>query len=111
MVKLAIVKAGPIPQMAITRYAVINGKAVDREDTPFVLQTRGDSLYRISMDVKGDHYALTVQGQMADSWNEPRLKHGGVGFFTNGGEQSRIGWVQITHQYDMLGRLFAYLAL
>jgi hypothetical protein len=111
VVKLAIVKPGPVPQMAITRYAVINGKAVDREDTPFVLQTRGDSLYRVSMDIKGNHYALTVQGQMADSWDEPRLKHGGVGFFTNHGEQSRIGWVQITHQYDMLGRLFAYLAL
>lgn len=111
VVKLTIVKPGPVPQMAITRYAVINGRAVDREDTPLVLQSRGDSLYRISMDIKGDHYALTVQGQMADSWDEPRLKHGGVGFFTNRGEQSRIGWVQITHQYDMLGRLFAYLAL
>jgi hypothetical protein len=111
VVKLVVAKPGPIPQMAITRYAVINGRAVDREDTPLVLQTRGDSLYRIAMDIKADHYSLTVQGQIADSWDESRLKHGGVGFFTNHGEQSRIGWVQITHQYDMLGRLFAYLAL
>lgn len=111
VVKLVVSKPGPIPQMSIVRYAVINGKPMDSEETDLVLQTRGDSLYRIAMDIKGGHFALTVQGQMADSWDEPRLKHGGVGFFTHKNEQSRIGWVQITHQYDMLGRLFAYLAL
>ncbi len=60
--------------------------------------------------MEGDHHSLVIQGQMIDTWNEPRLKRGGVGFFTNQGEKSRIGWVQITHQYDMLGRMFAYLA-
>ena len=51
-----------------------------------------------------------VQGQVIDAWTDARFRHGGVGFFTNRGELSRIGWVQITHQYDTLGRLFAYLA-
>ncbi len=110
VVKLVTLRPGPVPQMGIVRYAVINGKAMDREDTPVAMQLRADSLYRVSMDIQGDHYALQIQGQMIDSWSEPRLKHGGVGFYTNRGEQSRIGWVQITHQYDMLGRLFAYLA-
>jgi hypothetical protein len=35
---------------------------------------------------------------------------GGVGFYTSGSERSRVRWVQLTHQYDMLGRLCAYLA-
>ena len=83
---------------------------MDRVDTPVTFAARTDSLYRVSMEMQGDRYSLVIQGQMIDSWNEPRLKRGGVGFFTNRGEQSRIGWVQITHQYDMLGRLFAYLA-
>jgi hypothetical protein len=110
VVKLVTVRSGPVPEMGITRYAVINGKAVDRVDTPVTFQSRTDSLYRVSMVMEGSRYSLVIQGQMIDSWNEPRLKRGGVGFFTNRGEQSRIGWVQITHQYDMLGRLFAYLA-
>ena len=110
VVKLVMLKGGPVPEMGITRYAVINGKPVDRVDTPVTFQARTDSLYRVSMVMAGDHYSLVIQGQMIDSWNEPRLKRGGIGFFTNRGEQSRIGWVQITHQYDMLGRLFAYLA-
>jgi len=110
VVKLVVVKNGPVPEMGITRYAVIDGKPMDRVDTPVTFSARTDSLYRVSMVMEGDHYSLVIQGQMIDSWNEPRLKRGGVGFFTNRGEQSRIGWVQITHQYDMLGRLFAYLA-
>lgn len=110
VVKLMVVKGGPVPEMGITRYAVINGKPVDRVDTPVTFQARTDSLYRVSQVMEGDNYSLVIQGQMIDSWKEPRLKRGGIGFFTNRGEQSRIGWVQITHQYDMLGRLFAYLA-
>lgn len=110
VLKLSVVKPGVVPQLGITRYAVIDGTAVDRVDTPVALNSRTDSLYRVSMEMQGDHFALTIQGQVIDSWTEKRLKRGGVGFFTNRGEQSRIGWVQITHQYDALGRLFAYLA-
>jgi hypothetical protein len=62
------------------------------------------------MDVRGANFNVEVQGQMADSWTETRLPRGGVGFFTARGEASRVRWVQITHQYDMLGRLCAYLA-
>ncbi|PYT19137.1 MAG: hypothetical protein DMG59_01310 [Acidobacteria bacterium] len=47
---------------------------------------------------------------MVDSWSEPRLRHGGVGFFSARGEESRVRWIQVTHQYDMFGRLCAYLA-
>ena len=39
-----------------------------------------------------------------------RLTRGGIGFFSARGEESRLRWVQVTHQYDMLGRLCAYLA-
>ncbi|MEO8100742.1 MAG: hypothetical protein ABI811_23795 [Acidobacteriota bacterium] len=110
VVKLVVVKPGPVPQMGLTRYAVIHGQAVDRVDTPVMLSARSDSLYRVDMNVQGNNYSLTIQGQMIDSWTETRLKKGGVGFFTSGGEKSRVRWMQITHQYDMLGRLFAYLA-
>ena len=43
-------------------------------------------------------------------WSDSRLKRGGIGFFSPHGEESRVRWVQVTHQYDMLGRLCAYLA-
>ena len=38
------------------------------------------------MDVQGDEFALTVQGQVIDAWSEPRLPRGGIGFFSAHGE-------------------------
>jgi hypothetical protein len=89
---------------------VIDGKAQKRVDTLAPIEARPDMLYRVSMDVHGDTYLLAVQGKIVDSWSEPRLARGGVGFFSPRGEESRLRWVQVTHQYDMLGRLCAYLA-
>jgi len=111
VVKLVTVKSGAIPVIGLTRYAVIGGKAQDRHDVNIPLpDARPDTIYRVRMDVQGSNFSVEVQGQMADSWTETRLPRGGVGFFTAHGEESRVRWVQITHQYDMLGRLCAYLA-
>ena len=110
VVKLVVLKPGPVPTIGVTRYAVIHGVAQDRADTTAFINAREDMLYRVRMDIHGDIFALTVQGQLVDSWSEPRLRTGGVGFFTARGESSRLRWVQVTHQYDMLGRLCAYLA-
>ena len=110
VVKLVVLKPGPVPTIGVTRYAVIHGVAQDRSDTTAFINAREDMLYRVHMEIHGDVFALTVQGQLVDSWSEPRLRKGGVGFFTARGESSRLRWVQVTHQYDMLGRLCAYLA-
>jgi len=111
VVKLVMLKSGPLPAIGLTRYAVIGGKAQDSHDVSIPLgAARTDTLYRVRMDVQGSNFTVEVQGQMADSWTETRLPRGGIGFFTARGEESRVRWVQITHQYDMLGRLCAYLA-
>ena len=110
VIKLVVLKGGPVPTIGVTRYAVINGKSVSRADTVVPVDARQDMLYRVHLDVHGDDFALSVQGQMVDSWSEARLTHGGIGFFAAPGEESRLRWVQVTHQYDMLGRLCAYLA-
>jgi hypothetical protein len=110
VVKIVVLKPGPLTTLGVTRYAVIDGVAQNRVDTAVHVDARPDMLYRVEMKVHDSTFALTIQGQMTDSWSEPRLPKGGVGFFNARGEESRIRWVQITHQYDMLGRLCAYLA-
>jgi hypothetical protein len=110
VIKLVVLKPGPLPTIGVTRYAVVNGRADSRVDTVVPIDARSDMLYRVKLDVHGDDFSLAVQGQLVDAWSEPRLAHGGIGFFTAQGEQSRVRWVQVTHQYDMLGRLCAYLA-
>jgi hypothetical protein len=110
VMKLVVLKPGPLPTIGITRYAVIDGKAQNRVDKLAPIEARPEMLYRVSMDVHDDTYLLSVQGKVVDSWSEPRLARGGIGFFSPRGEESRLRWVQVTHQYDMLGRLCAYLA-
>jgi hypothetical protein len=110
VIKLVVVKPGPMPTMGITRYAVIDGKAQNRVDTVAAINARPDTLYRVSLNVNKDTYLLTLQGIVVDSWTDERLSTGGVGFFAPRGEESRVRWVQVTHQYDMLGRLCAFLA-
>jgi hypothetical protein len=110
VVKLVLLKGGPLPTLGITRYAVIDGKAETRVDTKVAIDTRPDMLYRISMNLHDDTFLLSLQGSVIDNWTDARLKRGGVGFFAPKGEESRLRWLQLTHQYDMLGRLCAYLA-
>jgi hypothetical protein len=110
VLKLVVLKSGPRTTVGLTRYAVIHGKAVDRVDTVVPMEAQPDTLYRVRLELDGDDFSLGIQGHMVDNWSEPRLPRGGIGFFTSPGEGSRIRWVALTHQYDMLGRLCAYLA-
>ena len=109
-VKLTVVKAGPMPVLSLVRYPVINGRAGKRVEKPVRIPAQPDTLYRIGMTIHDDTFLVTVQGAVIDSWTDSTLKQGGVGFFTAAGEASRLRWVQVTHQYDVLGRLCAYLA-
>ncbi len=110
VIKLVVLKPGPLPTIGITRYAVINGKAQNRVDSLAPILAMPDMLYHVDLNVHDDTFLLSLQGKVVDNWSEPRLTRGGVGFFAPRGEESRVRWVQLTHQYDMLGRLCAYLA-
>lgn len=109
-VKLVVVKPGPLPLVDLVHYAVIDGKAGPEIRKPLPITVRSDMLYRVLMDVRGDDYTLMVQGQVVDFWTDHRLGRGGVGFFSGRGERARLRWVEVSHQYDALGRVCAYLA-
>jgi hypothetical protein len=110
IVRLVTTRGGPLPTVAIVRHAVVNGKEERPVQRPLPMSVQSDTLYRVRMDVRGQNYTLAVQGQVVDFWTEDRLKRGGIGFLSSKGEQARLRWVGVWHQYDMLGRLCAYLA-
>lgn len=109
-VKLVVLKPGPLPTIELRRWAVIDGKITSRHSLVLRIGAREDTLYRVRMDVHGNDYTVYVQGQLADFWSDRRLQSGGVGFFCERGEDARIGWLQVSYQYDALGRLCAFLA-
>jgi hypothetical protein len=110
VIKLVVLKPGPLTTLGLTRYAVINGKPQNRVDAVVPFTARPDMIYRVRMDIHDDSFVLAIQGQIVDAWSEPRLKKGGIGFYSARGEESRVRWLQVSHQYDMLGRLCSYLA-
>jgi hypothetical protein len=109
-VKFVVVKPGPLPLVHLVRYAVIDGKEGPRVEKPLPISVRSDMLYRVLLDVRGADFTIMAQGQVVDFWSDSRLRHGGVGFFCGHGEKARVRWVEVSHQYDTLGRLCAYLA-
>ncbi len=107
--RLEITRSGPLPTVELVRYSVVNGRTGSRKSIPLHLQARLDTIYRIRMDVSGSDLVTTIQGQVVDVFSDGRLTRGGVGFFSEAGEDSRLRWIEVSHQYDMLGRLCAYL--
>jgi hypothetical protein len=108
-VRLVVTKPGPLPLVDVVHYSVIGGRQMYRVVKPLPLTIRTDMMFRARMDVRGDDFTLIIQGQIVDFWSDDRLKRGGVGFFCQKGEVARLRWVEVSHHYDMLGRLCAYL--
>lgn len=98
------------PSASIVRYAVIHGRETNLVELPLPLPVQNETVYRVSMDVQGNGFTTSVQGQVVDYWSDNRLTHGGVGFFSGRGEVARLSYVEVTHQVDALGRLCAVLA-
>jgi hypothetical protein len=109
-VKLTVSSGGPVPDVLVQRYPVLQGKAEPVKSRRLTVPVRTDTLYRVQVAVHGDDFALMVQDQMVDSWTDARLPRGGIGFFSAKGELARLRWVGVWHQYDTLGRLCALLA-
>lgn len=109
-VKLVVVRPGPLPLVHLVRYPVIKGKEGRHLEKPLPFTTRPDTVYRVMVDVRGSDFTIMVQGQVVDFWSDNHLHEGGVGFFCGRGERARLRWVEVSHQYDALGRLCAYLA-
>jgi hypothetical protein len=108
--RLVITRPGPLPEASIMRYSVINGKQTEPVMLPLPFPIKVSTMYRVRVEVRDDEITTYVQGQLVDSFTDSRLKKGGVGFFCPKGDKSLLRWVEVTHQYDYLGRLCALFA-
>jgi hypothetical protein len=107
---IVIVKPGPLPVAAITRYAVVDGREVSRVQLPLPLTIRTDMMYRVMVDIRGSQFTTFVNGQLVDTWTDTRLTAGGVGFFCENGGKARLRWVRVVDRDDWLGRLCSYVS-
>ncbi len=108
--KLSIQPGSP-GGFVLRRYSVVDGHATPaREIAIPSMPVRGNTLIPVRLEALGADFSVLVQQRMVDSWSDPRLKSGGIGFFSDHGENSRIRWVRVEHQYDVLGKICAFLS-
>jgi hypothetical protein len=72
------------------------------------LTVRNDTIYRVVTRVYQDGFITSVNGQVVDSFIDPRHPAGGVGLFGEPGEEARIVRVRVADRDDLIGKICAY---
>lgn len=88
--KIQVVTPGLNPVVALVRFAVINGREQPRTQTPLDIQAHLDTMYKIRMDVVGDHFITWVQDNKVDEWTDGQLEAGGVGLYYENGDSAKL---------------------
>ena len=109
-VKLVLAKTGPLPEVHLVRYTVLNGREGPRSDKLLPINLTSDAFFNVRLDVHGSDFTLMVEEKMADFWSDERLKTGGIGFFCAKGESACLRRVEVSYQNDTLGRMCAFIA-
>lgn len=108
--RLIVEGAGPMPALALERYAVIAGHASRPVLTRYPGHFQSDALHHLHLEIRGDAFSFYIQGNLIDYWSDHRLSAGGVGLFCSAGERARVAWVRVTHNTDVLGRMCSLLS-
>jgi hypothetical protein len=108
--RIVITRGGPLPEAVVVRSVVINGKEQESRTLPIPFPVRADTLYLVRMEVRGQDFTTYIQNQLVDHFSDSRLRQGGIGFYSPKGDRALLRWVEVSHQYDYLGRLCALLS-
>ncbi len=108
--RIAVTRAGPLPEAVLVRTVVLNGREREVKTLPIPFPVQADTLYLVRMEVHGRDFTTYIQNQIVDHFTDSRLNSGGVGFYSPRGDRALLRWVEVSHQYDYLGRLCALLS-
>jgi hypothetical protein len=108
--KLTVIEAGLRPFVALVQYNVVNGKSGHRTQTPLNVMVHNNRPLQFAVDVRGNRFVTSINGEEVDSFIDNTLASGGVGFFSEAGERARLYWMKFTRNDDWLGHVCALLA-
>ena len=110
VMKIVIIEPGLRPVLALTHYPVVHGVPGRKVQTPLSVMVHNGVPYHVSVQVKGNTYTASIEGQEVDSWSDDSLASGGVGFFSEPGARARIYWVKVFQNDDWFGWLCGRIA-
>ena len=109
-IKLNVVEAGVRPFVALMHYDVVDGKAGPRTQTPLNIMVHNNTPMQFAVEVKGNRFVTSIDGEEVDAYVDNKLPAGGVGFFSEAGERARLYWIRVTRNDDWLGHVCAMLS-
>jgi hypothetical protein len=96
VMKLEVIRAGALPTVGLTRFAVIKGIEKSHSQRMLPIVSRGGESYRVRLDVTGSEFTVSVQGQVVDYWMDDKLKRGGIGFLNERDDMAQVRSIQIS---------------
>jgi len=93
--RLELVKAGPVQEVELVRWAVVDGEqgAEKRVPVPALIQ---DKTMKVRVDVVGPRITTYVNGRAVDLWNDVRLGSGTFGFMNDKESRAEIKFVRVS---------------
>ena len=108
--KFTVVEPGLRPIIALVHYNVVGGKRGPRSQTPLNVMVHNNQPYHVAVDVRGNHFTTSIEGEQINTWTDNTLASGGIGFFSEAGERARLYWMKVSKNQDWLGRMCSYIA-
>ena len=81
--------------LTITRFAVVRGFEGIHIQRTLSLNTGASDLLKVRLEARGPRFTVYVQNQVAEDWEDDRLRSGGVGFLNEREERGQIQSLQI----------------
>ncbi len=108
--KLTVVEEGLRPFVALVQYNVADGKSGHRTQTPLNVMVHHNRPMQLTVDVRGNRFVTSIDGEEVDSFIDNTRRAGGVGFFSEAGERARLYWMNVSRNDDWLGHVCAMLS-
>ena len=78
------------PQIALVRFAVLNGQEQPRIAWPLKLKVHLDTLYKVRFEAVQDKFTTWIGDEKIDQWADTHLRSGGVGIYAEKGESTSV---------------------
>jgi hypothetical protein len=109
--KIMITKPGPLPNAALVRYVVMNGREWDPAQLPIPVTLERGGTYKVRVSVQDDRFITYLNGQVISSWSDKRLHRGGIGFFSDEDDPQKVDWVSLSERDSFLGKVLAHFSM
>jgi hypothetical protein len=93
----ASLRVAPDGGYEFTRTAVIAEAAEPAVSSLVTVNSNARTALAVRTSVRGSEFAVYIEGQAVDRWNDDRLTLGGVGFGSAPDDRARLYWIRLTY--------------